>query len=76
MGRVLTRTLRRVLPGDPPGVGPGLTHRESHHVCWGNVDRTDENLARWLDNPGAKMPDLGLSPEQIAALVAYLGTLE
>ncbi|MGH2526539.1 MAG: c-type cytochrome [Actinomycetota bacterium] len=37
-------------------------------------------MARWLDNPdalkaGAKMPDLGLSRDQIRALVAYLQSL-
>jgi cytochrome c2 len=44
-------------------------------------DRTEENLARCFDNPdemkpGAKLPDLGLSPEQIDALIAHLETLE
>lgn len=63
-------------------VGPDLTHIASRTTFAGaTFDRTEENLARWLDNPdamkpGAKMPDLGLTPEQIEALVAYLGTLE
>jgi cytochrome c oxidase subunit 2 len=40
-----------------------------------------EHLRAWLDNPagikpGAQMPDLNLSAEQIDALIAYLGTLE
>jgi len=43
-------------------------------------DRTEEDLARWRDNPdamkpGAKMPVLGLFPEQIDGLIAYLETL-
>lgn len=62
-------------------VGPHLTHLASRTTFAGaTYDRTPENLARWLDNPdalkpGAKMPDLGLSEEQIRALVAYLETL-
>ena len=40
-----------------------------------------ELLRQWLDDPaslkpGAQMPDLNLSEEQIDALIAYLGTLE
>jgi cytochrome c1 len=41
----------------------------------------EEQLAAWLRNPqaekqGAQMPNLGLSEEQIEALVAYLQSLE
>jgi hypothetical protein len=41
---------------------------------------TPENLGRWLENPparkpGAIMPPLGLKPEQVSALVAYLNSL-
>lgn len=43
-------------------------------------DNTPDNLAVWLRDPpgvkpGVKMPDLGLSEDQIEALVAYLRTL-
>ncbi len=38
---------------------------------------TDENLARWIQNPqgwkpGVLMPNLGLTDEETRALVAYL----
>ena len=44
-------------------------------------ERTDENLAHWLQNPpaqkpGSLMPNLGLTPQQITALVAYLQSLK
>jgi cytochrome c2 len=42
---------------------------------------SDGNLRRWLENPpavkaGSKMPDLGLSAEEIERLIAFLNTLE
>jgi cytochrome c1 len=38
-------------------------------------------MARWLDNPpaikpGSLMPRLGLTPQEIQALVAYLSSLK
>ncbi len=68
-------------------VGPDLTHLQSRSTFAGAIfDLTPENLRRWLaDPPGMKpmqpgdgvgMPDLGLSPEEIDELVAYLETLE
>jgi cytochrome c oxidase subunit 2 len=44
------------------------------------LETTDENLRRWLADPpavkaGSKMPDLGLSGEQIDQLIAFLNTL-
>lgn len=59
-------------------LAPNLTHFASRSTFAGaTYERTARNLARWLDNPdalkpGAKMPDLGLRPDQIEALVAYL----
>lgn len=59
-------------------LGPNLTHLASRSTFAGaTYERTARNLARWLDDPdalkpGAKMPDLGLTPDQIEALVAYL----
>ena len=62
--------------------GPNLTHfagRECFAGCWLPND-DEEGLARWLDDPaavkeGSWMPDYGLSPEEIDALVAYLHSL-
>jgi cytochrome c oxidase subunit II len=67
-------------------VGPDLTHFASRTTFAGSIfDRTDEHLAAWLRDapgvkPGALMPrgiaDLGLSEDDIDALVAYLQSLE
>ena len=63
-------------------IGPNLTHFAGRSTFAGAIfKRTDENLAAWLENPagvkpGALMPDVGLTQEQIDALVAYLQTLE
>ena len=43
-------------------------------------DNTPGNLGRWLRDPpgvkpGSKMPNLGLSPDEVAKLIAYLQTL-
>lgn len=62
--------------------GPNLTHfadRECFAGCWLPTDDAEE-LARWLDDPaavkeGSWMPDYGLTPEEIDALVAYLHSL-
>lgn len=69
-------------------VGPNLTHLMSREWFAGaTFELTEENLARWLENPPAMkpmratedpsvgMPDLGLTPEEVEALVAYLMTL-
>jgi len=62
-------------------VGPNLTHLESRSVFAGAMfDLNAGNLTRWLHDPpavkpGSKMPNLGLSPDEIAKLVAYLQTL-
>ncbi len=62
--------------------GPNLTHfasRECFAGCWLPNDDLDQ-LTRWLDNPaavkeGSFMPDYGLTPEEIRAVVAYLQSL-
>jgi cytochrome c oxidase subunit 2 len=41
---------------------------------------TEDNLRRWLANPpavkaGSKMPNLGLTADQIDRLIAFLNTL-
>ncbi len=63
-------------------VGPDLTHFASRRTFAGAMFETNaENLRLWLDNPpgvkpGARMPDYGLSSDEIDALVAYLLSLE
>jgi cytochrome c oxidase subunit II len=62
--------------------GPDLTHFGSRETFAGAMfTNTDENLAAWLNDPpgvkpGAKMPDYGLTSDEIDALVAYLQSLE
>lgn len=63
-------------------VGPDLTHLASReHLAGAVFENTEENLRRWVDRPddmkpGSKMPDLGLTPEQVDAITAYLQSLE
>jgi len=63
-------------------IGPNLTHVASRTtIASGTLDRTNANVAKWLHNPqavkpGALMPNLGLSPEAIDKLVAYLDGLK
>jgi len=63
-------------------VGPDLTHFGSRTtLAGGTLDNTSANLAKWLRDPpalkpGAQTPDLGLSSQQIAELVAYLESLK
>lgn len=61
--------------------GPDLTHLARRTtIAAGILPNNAENLKRWIDNPpaikpGAKMPDLGLSEQDIEYIVAYLQTL-
>jgi cytochrome c oxidase subunit 2 len=63
-------------------VGPDLTHVGGRNTLGAGVlSNTPENLALWLADtqnvkPGNIMPTLGLSEEDIAALVAYLQSLK
>ena len=62
-------------------VGPELTNFANNAQIAEAVDNNEENLRAWLANPdavkpGTAMPNLGLSPAQIDALVAYLNTLD
>lgn len=65
-----------------PAVGPNLTHFASRSTFAGaTFDNNEANLRAWLAGPpdvkpGAKMPDLGLTQDQITALVAYLQSLK
>ncbi len=63
-------------------VGPNLTHVGSRStIAGGTLPNTTENLARWLRDPpgvkpGSKMPKVGLTEDEIAALVPYLQSLK
>ncbi|MEW6154952.1 MAG: cytochrome c oxidase subunit II [Actinomycetota bacterium] len=62
--------------------GPDLTHFASRSTFAGSMfDTTPANLRTWLDNPpgvkpGAKMPALGLTDDEITKLIAYLEILQ
>ncbi|MBI4419950.1 MAG: cytochrome c oxidase subunit II [Gemmatimonadetes bacterium] len=62
-------------------MGPSLTHLAGRStIAAGMLPNTAENLARWLRDPpaikpGSKMPRIGLTEEEIAALVPYLQSL-
>ncbi len=63
-------------------VGPNLTAFGTRTSIGGGVlENTPENLGKWLADPasvkpGAKMPNLGLGADTIAALTAYLEGLK
>jgi cytochrome c oxidase subunit 2 len=62
-------------------IGPNLTHLQSRGTFAGAIFATNpDNLTKWLtdppkEKPGSVMPRLGLSDDEIRALVAYLETL-
>jgi cytochrome c oxidase subunit 2 len=64
----------------PPA--PNLTHFAARTMFAGaSFERTTQNLRDWLADPpamksGSFMPNLGLTDNEITALVAYLETLE
>jgi cytochrome c oxidase subunit II len=63
-------------------VGPDLTHVTARHtIAAGTLPTSRENLRKWIENPqhvkpGVRMPALGLSRDDIDAVVAYLGGTE
>lgn len=63
-------------------VGPDLTHLQSRTTFAGSIfSMSPENLAAWLrdppgEKPGSRMPNLKLTEDEIAKLVAYLETLK
>ncbi len=65
-------------------IGPNLTNMGERSTVGAGVLENDpegEGLFRWLKNPqavkpGNKMPNLGLSDDDVRALVAYLRTLK
>ena len=62
-------------------LGPNLDHIGSRSRIGGGIlDNTAENLAAWLRDPaalkpGSLMPTIGLTEDEIDALVAYLQSL-
>lgn len=65
-----------------PNMGPNLAHFADRTTFAGAIfENNTQNLERWLRNPpgakpGAMMPNLGLSSDQITDLVAYLQSLK
>jgi cytochrome c oxidase subunit II len=63
-------------------VGPDLTHVASRTtLAAATIPNTPAELAAWISNPqaikpGVRMPDLGLSRDEVSDLVAYLDSLK
>lgn len=63
-------------------LGPDLSHVGSRRtIAAGILENTPENVERWLRNPGAVkpgalMPDLQLTEEDVRSLTAYLSSLK
>jgi cytochrome c oxidase subunit II len=59
-------------------VGPNLANVGARsYIAAGTLKNTDENMARWIRDPqaikkGVLMPNLGLTPTEAQALVAFL----
>jgi len=71
--------------GGTPATGqiaPDLTHFASRRsIAAGTMPMSTGNLYGWVadpqsQKPGNKMPTIGLSPDELHAVVAYLGTLK
>ncbi|OGU10109.1 MAG: cytochrome c oxidase subunit II [Gemmatimonadetes bacterium RBG_16_66_8] len=62
-------------------LGPNLSHVGSRStIAAAMLPNTPDGLARWLhdpltEKPGSKMPRIGLSDDEVTALVAYLQSL-
>jgi cytochrome c oxidase subunit 2 len=65
-----------------PATGPNLAHFAGRETFAGALfENNSQNLEDWLRDPnavkpGARMPDLGLTEDQITDLVAYLESLQ
>ena len=63
-------------------LGPDLSHVGSRHtIAAGILENTQENRVEWIRDPmavkpGAKMPALELTEEELQTLATYLGSLE
>jgi cytochrome c oxidase subunit II len=61
--------------------GPDLTHLMSRQTLGAGVaSNTPENLRRWIERPdafkpGSLMPAMGLTPDQLDAVTAYMASL-
>lgn len=72
------------IAGTPAGgrVGPDLTHFASRRsIAAGTLPMGEGNLYGWVEDPqsikpGSKMPTIGLEPNELHAVVAYLETLK
>jgi cytochrome c oxidase subunit 2 len=72
------------IAGTPAGgrVAPDLTHLASRRsLAAGTLPMSTGNLYGWVEDPqsvkpGVKMPTIGLEPDQLHAVVAYLETLK
>jgi cytochrome c oxidase subunit 2 len=72
------------ISGTPAGgtVGPDLTHLASRRsIAAGTLPMSEGNLYGWVEDPqsvkpGSKMPTIGLEPNELHAVVAYLETLK
>ncbi len=72
-----------VIPGIPDArglVGPTLDQFGRRDNIAGVLRNTPDNLVRWLVSPqsikpGDAMPDLGITPNDAAAMAAYLYSL-
>jgi cytochrome c oxidase subunit 2 len=72
------------IAGTPAGgsVGPDLTHLASRRsIAAGTLPMAEGNLYGWIADPqslkpGTKMPTMGLEPDELHAVVAYLETLK
>jgi cytochrome c oxidase subunit 2 len=59
-------------------IGPNLANVGARtYIAAGTLKNTDENLARWIQNPqlikqGVLMPNLGIKPDEARSLVAFL----
>ena len=70
--------------GTPAGgkIGPDLTHLASRRtIAAGSMPMSEGNLYGWVEDPqslkpGSRMPTIGLEPQQLHAVVAYLETLK
>jgi cytochrome c1 len=62
-------------------VGPSLAHIGSQQIIAGYFANNPEMLTQWIEHPqkmlpGNAMPEMGLLPDQAAAIVDYLYTME
>jgi cytochrome c len=62
-------------------VGPSLAHFGSQQIIAGYFSNNPEMLTQWIEHPqamlpGNAMPEMGLLPDQAAAIVDYLYTME